>query len=321
MKKVLVTGVSGFAGTHLAEYLSLSGNFHISGTYLDEQSLGNLSKLQDKTRLFKVDLIDKAKTSGIIKSIKPDIVYHLAALTSPAQSFKDPSVTIANNVTAQVNILEALKDEKLLNTKILIVSSADVYGMVAPEDLPIDEETPLNPVSPYAVSKIAQDFLGLQYFLAHKLQVVRVRPFNHIGPMQAPSFVVSTFAKKIAEIEKGKGEFGNVLKVGNLEAKRDFSDVRDVVIAYSLLIEKGVPGDVYNVGSGMSFKISDILGKLISFSTADIKVEIDPLLLRPIDEPNLVCDNEKIKKTTGWEPKIPIDKSLKDTLDYWRDIL
>jgi len=320
MKKVLITGISGFAGSHLAEHLTSQKKFEITGTYLDEKSLSNLASIKNINPL-QIDLMDAELVLEMVKSTKPDIIYHLAALTSPAQSFKDPGFTITNNVTAEINLLETVRIAGLENTKILITSSADVYGLVAKEDLPIDEDTPLHPVSPYAVSKIAQDFLGLQYFLSYHLNVIRLRPFNHIGPRQAPSFVVSTFAKKIAEIEKGKGEFGNILKVGNLAARRDFSDVRDVVLAYQLLMGKGVAGDVYNVGSGKSYEIAEILNKLISFSSVKIVVETDPSLFRPIDEPELVCDNTKLKKATGWKPTIPIDKSLKDTLDYWRNIL
>ena len=184
-------------------------------------------------------------------------------------------------------------------------------------DLPIGEETEIRPVNPYAVSKVACDFLGLQYFLSYKLPIVRVRPFNHIGPRQSPSFVVAAFAKKIAEIEKNK--IPPVIKVGNLSPKRDFTDVRDTVWGYQLLIEKGEPGEVYNIGSGRSYEIKYILDTLLSFSDKKITIETDSALMRPVDVPELVCDNSKIKKVTGWEPKIPIEQTLRETLDYWRN--
>jgi GDP-4-dehydro-6-deoxy-D-mannose reductase len=200
-----------------------------------------------------------------------------------------------------------------------VVASAEVYGSVTKEDLPMGEDTPLNPTNPYAVSKLAQDFLGLQYFLSYGIKTIRVRPFNHVGPRQAPNFVISSFAQKIAEIEKGKRE--PILPVGNLEAKRDFTDVRDMVKAYSLIMEKGEFGEVYNIGSGRSYKISEILEMLLSFSSVKITVEIDKSLFRPIDDPELVCDSTKINKTTGWKAEIPLEETLKDTLDYWRNII
>ena len=263
--------------------------------------------------------MDNAKVFYLIDRLRPDLVFHLAALTSPKDSFDDPSVTMINNIKAQVNILDAVRKLGFKDTRILVVSSGEIYGLVDKEDLPIDEETVLRPTSPYSVSKITQDFLGLQYYLSHKLKIIRVRPFNHIGPRQSSVFVVSAFAKKIAEIEKNKLE--PVLSVGNLESARDFTDVRDMVEAYVLAVEKGKKGEVYNLGSGKSYKISEILEKLLSLSSVKIKIEIDENLLRPVDIPNLVCDVTKFTKLTNWRPKISIDTTLKDTLDYWRNII
>lgn len=175
------------------------------------------------------------------------------------------------------------------------------------------------PTSPYSVSKIAQDFLGLSYFLAYRLKIVRVRPFNHIGPKQSPHFVVSSFAKQISEIEKGKKE--PILRVGNLEAKRDFTDVRDMVNAYVLATQKGKDGEVYNLGSGRAYKISEILEKLVSLSFSKIKVVEDKTLFRPNDNPQLVCNADKFTKLTGWRPQIPLATTLKETLDYWRKMI
>lgn len=316
-KKVLITGLSGFAGSHLAEYLVKNKDLDVNGTYLSVNTLPALEEIKNKVNLIRLDLTNNSKVQSLVSQVKPDLVFHLAALTSPADSFKNPSETVTNNIVAQINLLEAVKNLNL-DTRILIVSSAEVYGKVDVKDLPIDEETPFRPSNPYAVSKIAQDFLGLQYFLSHNLKIIRVRPFNHIGPRQSPVFVVSSFAKKIAEIEKGKD---SVLHFGNLEAKRDFTDVKDMVYAYFLALEKGEAGDVYNIGSGVSYKISDILERLISFSTAKIRVEKDQKLFRPSDNPELLCDNKKFKKITGWSPKIPIDKTLKETLEYWRNIV
>lgn len=319
MKKVFITGITGFAGSHLAEYLSSKKKYKIVGTYLFDESIRNVNNFKNKINLVKVDLAHKESVSDLIRDLKPDLVFHLAALTSPAESFQNPNETITNNIDIEVNLLSAIKENKLLDAKILITSSADIYGLVRKKDLPIDEETRLMPVSPYAVSKIAQDFLGLQFFLSYNLKIIRVRPFNHIGPRQSPQFVVASIAKKIAEIEKGKRE--KVLSVGNLESKRDFTDVRDMVRVYTIVLEKGKLGEVYNIGSGVSYSIREILNKLLSMSNSKITVKSDKSLFRPIDNPELICDATKFIKISNWKPKIDIDTTLKDTLDYWRNIV
>lgn len=317
--KVLITGITGFAGCYLAEYLLSTGKYNVSGTYLLPESLGNVRTIKDKLNLIKADLSQEKIVSNIIKDVSPSVIFHLAALASPAGSFNNPTETLTNNISLQINVLEAVRKHNLLDTKILVVSSADIYGRVAKEDLPIDEQTPLMPTSPYSVSKIAQDFLGLSYFLSYKLKIVRVRPFNHIGPKQSPQFVVSSFAKQIAEIEKGKRD--STLHVGNLDTKRDFINVKDIARAYVLATEKGKYGEVYNIGSGKSYKIFDILNMLVSMSQKKIKIEKDESLFRPSDNQELVCDTRKFQKLTGWKPKISIEETLKDTLDYWRNII
>ncbi|MBI4089606.1 MAG: GDP-mannose 4,6-dehydratase [Candidatus Levybacteria bacterium] len=319
MTKVLITGVTGFAGSYLAKHLLLTGKFDISGTYLLEESLKNIQEIKDKLNLIKIDLSRTKNVFDMIKNTSPAIIFHLAALTSPFDSFNNPIQTLNNNISLQVNLLESVRKNNLFKTKILIVSSADIYGLVKEKYLPIDEETPLMPTSPYSVSKIAQDFLGLSYFLAYRLKIVRVRPFNHIGPKQSPHFVVSSFAKQISEIEKGKKE--PILRVGNLEAKRDFTDVRDMVNAYVLATQKGKDGEVYNLGSGRAYKISEILEKLVSLSFSKIKVVEDKTLFRPNDNPQLVCNADKFTKLTGWRPQIPLATTLKETLDYWRKMI
>jgi GDP-4-dehydro-6-deoxy-D-mannose reductase len=318
-KKILITGASGFVGSHLVDHLALDSNNLLFGTHFSKSGLKNLDENKQKIQLLEVDLRNEDEVYGLVDKVKPDIIYHLAAFTSAADSFKSPKETVLNNIACQINIFEAMRRSGLLNSKTLVVASAEVYGSVKKEDLPIDEETSLNPTNPYAVSKLAQDFLGRQYFLSYGLKTVRVRPFNHVGPRQAPIFVVSSFAQKIVEIEKGKRE--PVLPVGNLQAKRDFTDVRDVVRAYVSLMEKGELGEVYNIGSGTSYKIADILDKLLSFSSAKITVKVDKSLFRPIDDPELVCDATKLNRLTGWKPEIAIEKTLKDTLDYWRNII
>jgi len=199
----------------------------------------------------------------------------------------------------------------------LVVGSADEYGMVRPEELPIDEDTPLRPHNPYAVSKVVQDMLGYQYFASHGLHVVRVRPFNHIGPRQSPAFVTAAFAKQIAEAEAGRNP--PIVKVGNLEAKRDFTDVRDMVAAYHLALSKGEPGEVYNIGSGIARSIEEVLDILLAESKIELTVQEDPARLRPSEVPMVACDARKFRACTGWEPHIPLEESLRDTLDYWRE--
>lgn len=319
-KKILITGATGFVGSHLAEYLVDKYNDNeFYGTYLSDSSLKNLEAVRNHINLTKLDLSNEKEVFELIEKIKPSTIFHLAAMSSAADSFSSPAESIINNIHSQVNILEGVRKLNLVDSKILIISSAEVYGDVDKNDLPIDENVNFRPTNPYAVSKLTQDFLGLQYFLSYNLKIIRVRPFNHIGPRQSPGFVVAAFAKKIVEIEKGKGN--GVLTVGNLEAKRDFTDVRDMVKAYDLAVSIGVLGEVYNLGSGISYKISDILNKLLSLSKAEIKVEVDKSLFRSIDNPDLVCDAAKFKKLTGWTPEIGIDTTLKDTLDYWRNII
>lgn len=315
-QKVLITGISGFAGNHLARFLLSKDSYDIVGTYYSKESLGVLSDILPHLACIHVDLTDAEKTDAIIREQKPDLIFHLAALTSPGESFKNPLLTITSNIAMQVNLLEAVKKNNLFATKILIVSSADIYGIVDQQDLPIDENTGFRPTNPYAVSKLTQDYLGLQYVISHNLHIVRVRPFNHIGEGQSPQFVVSSFAKQIAEIEKLHKE--PILLVGNIETKRDFTDVRDIVAAYALILEKGKVGDVYNIGSGITYKISDILDKLLALSTLSIDVKIDEKLLRPSDTPELVCDNSKLVKQTGWKRQYSIEETLSNILDYWR---
>jgi len=317
MKKVLITGISGFVGQHVASYLHSLKDFEIVGTYRSQASLDIEAK--DRITLKHVDLTDKEQVTSLIESERPDYVYHLAAMASASKSYSNPLETITNNTTVEFNLLEALKNAKLLSTRTLIVSSAEVYGIIKPEDLPINEETKLRPVSPYAVSKITQDFLAYHYFLSYHLDIVRVRPFNHTGPGQKEGFAISDFAKQIAEIEKGKME--PVITVGNLDVKRDFTDVRDMVKAYHLALEKGESGEVYNLGSNSSHKIADILQDLLAMCNTKIEVKVDPARFRPVDVPEIVCDSQKFYKLTQWKPEISFETTLHDILDYWRKIV
>lgn len=223
--------------------------------------------------------------------------------------------TLVNNISIQLHLIQAIIALEL-DARILVVGSADEYGLVHPAELPITEETPLRPLNPYAVSKITQDYLGYQYHLSHGLHVVRVRPFNHIGPRQGPGFVVPDFARQIALIEAGLQE--PVIRVGNLSASRDFSDVRDMVRGYYLALHAGKPGSVYNLGSGEAHSIEEVLQILLELSTAAIQVETDPALMRPSDIPVSVCDSSLFQADTGWKPEHSLRGSLQAVLDYWR---
>jgi len=240
-KKILITGATGFVGSHLTDYLTLDSDNILFGTTFSQNGSKNIDNKRNKIELLEVDLRNEDEVYSLVDKVKPDVIYHLAAFTSVTDSFKSPRETVLNNIACQINIFEAMRKSNLLDTKTLVVASAEVYGTVKKEDLPMDEETPLNPTNPYAVSKLTQDFLGRQYFLSYGLKTIRVRPFNHVGPGQAPIFVVSSFARKIAEIEKGAKE--PVLTVGNLEAKRDWGHAKDYVEGMWLMLQQDKPED------------------------------------------------------------------------------
>lgn len=313
MKRLLITGATGFVGKHIIKLLQKNGEYEIYGTYRKEKEF---LQETDTLHFVHLDLLEKEAVKQALEDIRPDSIIHLAAQANVSLSVKDPIATFHTNIDSQLNLFQSLRELEMGETKVLVVSSAEVYGHVKPDDLPVDEETPHRPANPYAVSKIAQDYLGFQYHLSYGLPIVRVRPFNHIGPGQSTGFVVSDFAKQVAEIEKGVQE--PVIKVGNLKARRDFTDVRDIVKAYALLLEKGVSGEVYNAGSGVSHSAQEILDLLIEASFVEIRVEQDPNRMRPSDIPEIRSDNTKIEQTTGWKPEIPFEQTIKDTLDYWR---
>ncbi len=313
MKKALITGIAGFAGSHLAEYL-LTKDIKVAGFYHPDHPTSNLDNCKERIELFPADLTNFQSTKSIVSKIKPDYVFHLAASSSPAQSFINPAQTLENNLQSQINLLEALVSIES-KARILIVGSAEEYGIVEGKDQVADEQTPLHPVSPYAVSKVAQDFLGYQYFIHYGLNIVRVRPFNHIGPRQSTNFVVPAFASQIVQIEKkGSGK----IKVGNLNTFRDFTDVRDVVRAYLLVLGKAVMGEVYNIGSGKLVRIEDILKTLLSLSPAKIEVIFDKTRLAPTEIKSITCNYSKLKQATGWKPEIPLKTTLFDTINYER---
>jgi len=311
--KALITGIGGFAGTHLAQYLLENSNWEVHGLDLVE---GRAAPYRSQLQLHVSDiLMDLRALTDLFHAIRPDYVFHLAAQAFVPTSWESPWHTLENNIRGQLNVLLAAIALETL-PRILVVGSADEYGIVYPSELPIRETNTLRPNSPYSVSKVAQDMLGYQYHASHGLPVVRVRPFNHIGPGQSPVFVASAFAKQIAEAEVGLQE--PIVRVGNLDARRDISDVRDMVRAYHLAITMGEPGEVYNLGSERSVSIRQVLDELISLSKARLTVELDPARLRPSDVPDIVADCSKFHSLTGWRVEIPLRQSLHDILDYWR---
>ncbi len=313
--RALITGVTGFAGSHLAEYLVGHTDLEVWGTDIRSDDR-NIARLKDDLHFVTGDISESDVGSTILAQACPDYVFHLAAQAFVPLSWRDPWQTIANNIRAQLSILQAMVDAGA-KPRVLIIGSADEYGMIAPDELPITEATPLRPYSPYAVSKIAQDMLGYQYYASHGLPIVRVRPFNHIGPRQSPAFVTSDFAEQIAEIEAGSRE--PQIHVGNLEAKRDFTDVRDMVRGYHLALEYGEVGEVYNLGAERAYSIREVLDMLLAMSEAEIEVVADPARLRPSDVPVVVSDCRKFRQQTGWRPTISLRESLHNTLNYWRE--
>jgi len=310
-KKVLITGASGFVGRHLIDRLLL-GDYEIVAAVFG----GEIDDAGGRVTSIALDLTSAASIDQVVEATKPDYVFHLAALSSPAASFSDDNKTVVNNIVAQANLLTALVTHAP-SARVLVVGSAEEYGKVAVENLPISESCPLRPMSPYAVSKITQDFMGLQYFLSTGLHVIRVRPFNHVGEYQTEQFVLPAFAKQVALIEMGKQE--PIIKVGNLEATRDFSDVKDMVKAYELILLHGEPGEVYNLGSGNETPISRLLDILLSLSTTSIQVEQDPSRMQGSDVPRLCCDATRFSQLTGWKAEIPLESTIARVLDYWRE--
>src|SRR5215470_16186766 len=253
--RALITGIGGFVGRHLMRHLEEAGD-EVCGI----GRASDLTGLGGQARVWSADLNDPEAVERVVRESEPEAVYHLAAQSSPAESIGDPWGTIGNNLRGQINLFESVLSVGL-TPRVLVIGSSDEYGAVAPEDVPTNEDVPLRPATPYAVSKVAQDVMGFQYFAQHGLPVVRVRPFNHTGPGHDARFVVPSFARQIAEIEAGARE--PVLRVGNLEVARDFTDVRDMVRAYRLALLEGTPGDVYNLGRGRSVRIADTVDELV----------------------------------------------------------
>lgn len=306
--RILITGIRGFVGKHLTHYLER----HLSGVELYGTIFNEANPATSKITHYAVNLCDEALVKDLIHQVRPDHIYHLAAQASPRKSFSAPWETLKNNIKGQLNLFEACISADI-RPKILIVSSAEIYG---PSDGPVSEDHPLCPTSPYGVSKVTQDLLGLQYFLSNQLPVIRMRPFNHIGPGQSLGFVATDFAYQIARIEHGDQE--PVVTVGNLSARRDFTDVRDIVRAYHLALDHGEPGQAYNVASNAVHSIRDLLDTLLQHSHREITVNVDPSRYLPVDSPIRQGDASRLQAATGWQPSIPFDVTLRDILDECR---
>ncbi len=315
--KVLITGITGFAGSHLAEFLLLKG-CEVFGISRPLEETKNLRGFVHRLQLDEVDLLESHTIERIVANINPDVIYHLAGEASVHLSGGKPADTMQVNAIGTLNLMEAVR--KLARKPcVLLVTSGEVYGPVGLEELPLTEDLPLCPLHPYAMSKVVVHYLGYEYFHAHHVPVVEARPFNHIGPRQRLGFVAPDFSKQLAEIFLGMR--ARQIKVGDLSARRDFVDVRDVVRAYWLLTEKGKPGEVYNVCSGNAHSIQTILNMLISLSGVQVTVIVDQERLRSSSVAVMKGSCAKIQRELGWSPQIPLEQSLKDTLEYWIESL
>jgi GDP-4-dehydro-6-deoxy-D-mannose reductase len=315
MGVVLVTGATGFVGSHLVEHLLAHTEWEIAGLSRSLRHVASWARSVPRVRLHTADLLEPGSVDQIVAEVQPDAVVHLAGQPLEPVSWQDPAATFRLNAIGQINLFEALLKAGL-RPRTVIGGSALIYGLVKDEENPIGEDQPPRPTSPYAVSKLAADFLGYQYFVSRQLPVLRMRPFNQIGPRQSPDFAVAGFAKQIAEIEAGRHQ--PVLQVGNLTSARDYTDVRDAAAAYCAALERGEPGEAYNLGTGEARTGQFVLDRLLEMSSTEIRVEADPKRFRPVDLPRIVCDGSKFRRATGWQPAISIETSLRDTLDYWR---
>ena len=301
--KALVTGSLGFVGKYLRAELETEG-YDVTG--LD---------LQAGEKTVAVNLLDAAAVLELLTALKPDVIFHLAGQADVGMSWKIPAKTFEINVIAAVNLMEAMRTA-CPQARLVIVGSSDQYGQLRDAGKSVTEETPVNPVSPYAISKIAQEQLGRAYARAYGMQICMTRSFNHGGAGQRPGFIIPDFARGIVQVERGEAE---TVSVGNLASRRDFTHVKDIVRAYRLIAEKGKSGEIYNVGSGETQSAQEILDRLIAMAKCPVPVRQDPARMRPSDTPIVCCDRSKLTRDTGWEPRLGIDDILRDTLAYYRD--
>lgn len=311
MSKALIIGAAGFVGSYLCHCLQDEFGMEVGVTKLPHEILHEMADVE----VYDLDILNKDDIVELLMSVRPDYIIHLAAQSSVSVAWRNPGLTVDVNVKGSLNVLDAIR-ELFYKPRVLMIGSGEEYGYIKPGEIPINENNNLRPGNIYAATKACQNMISSIYAQAYDMEVMMVRAFNHIGPNQAPLFVVADFCKQVAEIEKGIRE--PVMYVGNLAAQRDFTDVRDVVRAYALLVQKGESGKTYNVGSGHAIAIQEILNMIIEESTADVKVEVDPNKIRPVDVPIIEADTTLLKETTGWEQKIELRQTIRETLDYWR---
>jgi GDP-mannose 4,6-dehydratase len=317
--RILITGITGFVGSHLAEYIINRNERHdVFGLCRWRSPRENLSNVYDKVTLIEADLCDMGALIRHLEAVKPNIIFHLAAQSYVLTSFNSSIQTLWSNVIGTANLLEAVRINRI-DPVIHICSSSEVYGQVSEADVPIKETCQLKPASPYAVSKVGEDMLGLQYWLSYQIKTIRTRMFTHTGPRRGDVFALSFFAKQIAAAEQGLKE--PVINVGNLKSVRTFCDVRDAVRAYWILVNQCKPGEVYNIGGNRTMTIGDALNSLLSFSSMNFEIRVDHKLLRPSDVTLQIPCTNKFRDETGWTPEIPLEKTLGDMLNYWRDEL
>jgi GDP-4-dehydro-6-deoxy-D-mannose reductase len=313
--RILITGITGFVGSHLAE-LALARGVDVIGSLRWRSKTEHIEHIRDRLTLVESDLRDLLSVRTVLEQARPDWIIHLAAQSFVHASWSTPVETFTTNVVSQMNLFEAMR-QLGSKARFLVIGSSEEYGLVHPDELPVRESNALRPLSPYAVSKVAQDLMGWQYFKSYGMHIVRSRAFNHTGPRRGDTFATSNFAKQVAEIEAGRRE--PVVHVGDLKPTRDFSDVRDIIQGYWLLLERGAPGEVYNLCSGVDWSIERVLNFFIERSRArNIEVRQDPARLRPSDVPVLRGSAEKAERAVGWRPAIPLEKTLTDLLEYWR---
>lgn len=316
--RILITGCTGFVGGYLVEQCRIrypqAKLFGLS----EHPTFHTTTPGMSDVKLLVADITQPEAICQVVAQSQPDLIIHLAAQSSVSASWTDPFGTLKVNAGGTIHLLEALRSERL-TPRIVLVGSGEQYGMVRPEDNPIREECPLRPANPYAVSKAVQDLYGYQYFVAYGLPILRARPFNHFGPRQTSAFVVANFARQIALIEAKKAE--PVLSVGNLQARRDFLPVEDIVAAYLAVAEQGQPGEAYNIGSGQARSIKAILDLLLTIAGTSIQLREDPARLRPVDVPLLEADTSRLRADTSWKPTVQFEFALQRTLDYWRTVV
>jgi GDP-4-dehydro-6-deoxy-D-mannose reductase len=315
--RILITGITGFVGGHLVEHLAAAGGHALFGVSRDANWPGPLTHLAPHAELHSADLTDRTRTEAVVRTTRPEWVIHLAGYANTGGSFRDPDRAWADNLTATRTFYDAIARSGL-KPRVLFVSTGLIYGEPDRPNEACDEHTTLKPASPYAASKAAADLVSYQYTRNAGLDIVRVRLFNQIGPRQSADFAVPNFARQIAAAEVGKQ--APVVETGDLSARRDIADVRDMVAAFPLLLEKGVTGEAYNAARGDSYRIQDLLDRLVAMSRVPIRVNQKVEPGRKADTAMTRADVRKLRAATGWEPRVPLDRSLADILDYWRSI-